>query len=73
VDEEFDAGRFAQGFKQNIRPENVRQDKFPRVDDRPVDVGFGSEVDDALDALETTGDEGRIADVAVDEFVSRIA
>ena len=72
VDEELDGREGPQGVEERVRAVDVGQDELAGVVDRPVDVGLGGEMDDALDAGEEAPDEGLVADVAEDEFVARV-
>ena len=59
VDEELDVRRLLERLEQDEAPVDVGQDELAGVDDRPVDVRLGREVDDALDAREERATSSR--------------
>jgi hypothetical protein len=73
MDEKLDLRRLPQSLEQDPGSEHVGQDELARVDDRPVDMGLGREVDDTLHMLEDPGDELGVPDVAVDKLVTDVA
>src|SRR3712207_8040362 len=55
-----------------FRSEHVRADDGLRLEDRPVDVRLGGEVDDRVGAVGRARDDVRVRNVALDELVLHV-
>src|SRR5579872_6746862 len=63
----------AAGIEQDLRPDDIRPDEGPRVEQAAIDVTFGSEVHDRFERAfrDQRLDEITISDIAVPELVPR--
>ena len=73
VDEDLDLRRRPERLEEHVRAVDVRQHELARVDDAPVDVRLGREVDDGLRPGRQGPRELPVADVPPHELVARIA
>src|SRR5439155_2152312 len=63
----------AGGVQQDLRAEDIGADEGPGVENAPVHVAFGGEVDEHVDpATHSVAHSVAVGDVAVDELVARV-
>src|SRR5690606_13582006 len=66
-------GCMAHRFEQRYDAFDVGSNEHGWVEQRAVDVGFGGEVEDEVDACDEFANQFEVADVAFDEGVVRVA